>query len=224
MSNFIGDNINAIRIHKGLSQEQLAKAAGVSQTTISAWECGSSTPRKSNVYKLIEAIPSLDFDAVMSEDRGFAKRVLMKSSAHVSNDGYTDFPVYAAIAAGTPIDMTEIDNEFPVPHRIMDKHPNSGLVRVEGDSFNRRLPNGCYALIDFDQREPNEHDAFAVCVNGYAATIKRVKKLANGYELTPHSYDPTYLPIVYDYNRDDTDEVTIIGKVVWATMPFDYEI
>ena len=61
-------------------------------------------------------------------------------------------------------------------------------------------------------------------MNGYAATIKRVKKLANGYELTPHSYDPTYLPIVYDYNRNDTEEVTIIGKVVWATMPFDYEI
>lgn len=223
MSNFIGDNINAIRIHKGLSQEQLAKAAGVSQTTISAWECGSSTPRKANVYKLIEAIPSLDFDAVMSEDRGFAKRV-MRTSRRTSDDGYANVPVYGEIAAGTPIDMTEIYDEFPVPQKIMDKYPNSGLVRVEGDSFNRRLPNGCYALIDFAQREPNERDAFAVCVNGYAATIKRVKKLANGYELTPHSYDPTYLPIVYDYNRDDTDEVTIIGKVVWATMPFDYEI
>ena len=223
MSNFIGDNINAIRVHKGLSQEQLAKAAGVSQTTISAWECGSSTPRKVNVYKIIEAIPSLDFDDIMSEERGFAKRIL-QSNKTASSDGYVDVPVYGEIAAGTPIDMTEIDDEFPVPQRIAAKHPNSGLVRVEGDSFNRRLPNGCYTLIDFDQREPNERDAFAVCVNGHAATIKRVKRLANGYELTPYSYDPTYLPIVYDYNRDDTDEVTIIGKVVWATMPFDYEI
>ena len=151
MNNFIGNNINAIRIHKGLSQEQLAKAAGVSQTTISAWECGSSTPRKANIYKLIEAIPSLDFDDVMSEDNGFAKKVLRMSRA-TSDESYANIPIYGEIAAGTPIDMMEIDDSFPVPAKIRNAHPNSGLLRVVGDSFNRRLPNGCLALIDFDQK------------------------------------------------------------------------
>ncbi len=33
--------------------------------------------------------------------------------------------------------------------------------------------------------------AYAVCVNGFDATIKRVKPLSNGYELIPDSIDPT---------------------------------
>lgn len=206
------NRIKELRIGMKLSQAKLAEMVGISDTALQNYEYGKRDIPGDVLIKLAKIFNTTSDYILMVIDENF------------SNDGYTDVPVYGAIAAGTPIDMTEIDDEFPVPQRIVDKHPNSGLVRVEGDSFNRRLPNGCYALIDFDQREPNERDAFAVCVNGYAATIKRVKKLANGYELTPHSYDPTYLPIVYDYNRDDTDEVTIIGKVVWATMPFDYEI
>lgn len=127
------------------------------------------------------------------------------------------------ITAGTPIDMTEIIDNHPCPKQIADKHPNSGWLRVEGDSYNRSIPNGCYALIDFDMKEPNEHSPFAVCVNGHSATIKKIKRLANGYELIPNSYDPTYLPIIYDYNKEDTEEITIIGQVVYAAFPFDWE-
>ena len=203
-------NLTAIMEEKQIDGAELSRMLGKEKQSVYAWLKKRSFPSAANLQRLVDVLH------VTTDD--------LLTKAGSINDGYVDVPVYGEIAAGTPIDMTEINDEFPIPQRIFDKHPNSGLVRVEGDSFNRRLPNGCYALIDFDQREPNERDAFAVCVNGYAATIKRVKRLANGYELTPYSYDPTYLPIVYDYNRDDTDEVTIIGKVVWATMPFDYEI
>lgn len=203
-------NLTAIMHAMDMDGAELARKMGMEKQSVYAWLKKRSFPSASNIQKLVDTL-NVTTDDLLTRDGG-------------ESDGYSDVPVYGEIAAGTPIDMTEIDAKFPVPQKIMDKHPNSGLVRVEGDSFNRRLPNGCYALIDFDQREPNEREAFAVCVNGYAATIKRVKRLANGYELIPHSYDPTYLPIVYDYNKDDTDEITIIGKVVWATMPFDYEI
>ena len=203
-------NLTSIMDARNIDGAELARMLGKEKQSVYAWLKKRSFPSASSLQLLVDILH------VTTDD------LLTKPGS--SSDGYTDVPVYGAIAAGVPIDMMEIDDEFPVPQRIVDRHPNSGLVRVEGDSFNRRLPNGCYALIDFDQREPNERDAFAVCVNGHAATIKRVKRLANGYELTPFSYDPTYLPIVYDYNRDDTDEVTVMGKVVWATMPFDYEI
>jgi repressor LexA len=48
-----------------------------------------------------------------------------------------------------------------------------------------------------------------------------VRKPANGYELVPDSYDPTQRPIVFDYGEEGIDEVTIIGKVIWAAVPFD---
>lgn len=215
----IPQNIDALLVKYDITAESLARIAGVEPSSVTRWRNGSQM-RKEPLRKICEYF-SLTEDDILSTSIGLAAK---EHGATRIDYYYVNIPVYGEIAAGTPIDMTEINDEFPIPQKIANKHPNSGLVRVEGDSFNRRLPNGCYALIDFDQREPNERDAFAVCVNGYAATIKRVKRLANGYELTPYSYDPTYLPIVYDYNRDDTDEVTIIGKVVWATMPFDYEI
>lgn len=223
MSNFIGNNINAIRIHKGLSQEQLAKAAGVSQTTISAWECGSSTPRKANVYKLIEAIPSLDFDAVMSEDRGFAKRVLKRSASRLSSDGYIDVPLYGSIAAGTPIEMVEVDAHHPVPTAVYERYPGAFLLKVKGNSMDKILPNGCYALIDPCSHVENDGDPYAVCVNGYEATIKRVRKLNNGFELVPDSTDPTYPVQTYNYNEPGTETITVIGRVVYYVLPYDWK-
>lgn len=53
--------------------------------------------------------------------------------------------------------------------------------------------------------------------------LKRVVKLSNGFELTPDSADPTFRPTVYDYNEPGTDPVTIIGRVVFYVLPFDWE-
>lgn len=205
------NRVKELREAMGVSQEKLAKDVGCSKNSIQNYENRIREIPGALLVKLVEYFGVSSDYILMQED-------------DAEPDGYCRVPIYGEIAAGKPIDMTEIDDTFPIPCSLRDKHPNCGLLRVEGDSFNRSIPNGCYALVDFDQREPNERDAFAVCVNGYAATIKRVKKLANGYELVPHSYDPTYRSIVYDYNENDTEEITIIGKVVWATMPFDYEI
>ena len=63
---------------------------------------------------------------------------------------------------------------------------------------------------------------YAVCVNGFDATVKRVRTLSNGFELVPDSTDPTYKPTVYDYGEPDTETVTVIGRVVWYTLPFEW--
>ena len=51
-----------------------------------------------------------------------------------------------------------------------------------------------------------------------------MKKLANGFELAPDSDDPTYRPMVYDYGIEGTDEITVIGRVFWYVLPFDWTI
>lgn len=210
IKDIFASNLLSIMEKRGIDGAELARMLGKEKQSVYAWLKKRSFPSAKNLQLLVDTL-NVTTDDLLTKDGSEA-------------DGYVNIPIFGEIAAGTPIEMMEIDSKHPVPLYYVSKFPNCGFLRVEGDSFNRSIPNGYLALIDFDQREPNERDAFAVCVNGYAATIKRVKRLANGYELTPYSYDPTYLPIVYDYNRDDTDEVTIIGKVVWATMPFDYEI
>ena len=207
----ISDNIKRLREDADMSQDQLGQRLGKTRSAISQYEAGKIIPRMG----VIEDIAAV-FNVPKSE-------ILGEKVTNLSSSDFIDLPVVGEIAAGTPIDMTEIIDNHPCPRQIADKHPNSGWLRVEGDSYNRSIPNGCYALIDFDLKEPNEHSPFAVCVNGYSATIKRVKRLANGYELIPNSYDPTYLPMIYDYNKDDTEEITIIGQVVYAAFPFDWE-
>lgn len=204
---------------KGLNVDQVGEVIGKSGKTISAWEVGRGQPNGDELLTLCKLLGvSL---AELWAPKGSAEYSVV-SIANEEPD-FVDAPVLGEIAAGTPIDMTEIIDNHPVPREIKRKHPNCGWLRVEGDSYNKTLPNGVLALIDFDDKEPNEHDPFAVCVNGYAATIKSVKKLANGFMLIPKSHDTTYIPMIYDYNNDDTEEITIIGKVVYASFPFDWE-
>ncbi len=214
---YMASQLKAARKKKGLNVDQVGQAVGKSGKTISAWEVGRGQPDGDELLKLCKLFE------ISLADLWAPKDSYEYAVVALNDSDYIDLPIMGEIAAGTPKDMLEIIDNHPCPKQIAEKHPNSGWLRVEGDSFNKALPNGVLALVDFDLREPNEHDPFAVCVNGYTATIKRVKRLANGYELIPNSYDPTYLPIIYDYNRDDTDTVTIIGQVVYASYPLDWE-
>jgi hypothetical protein len=67
-------------------------------------------------------------------------------------------------------------------------------------------------------KQPGEDGkVYAVTVNGDCATIKRVRRLANGCELLPESTDPTYRPELYDFSEEGTPEVRSTGRVVWYT-------
>ncbi len=135
---------------------------------------------------------------------------------------FVDVPRLGAIAAGTPIEMVEVEDTQPVPTKVMEQHPDAFLLTVEGRSMDRILPDGSYALVDPCEDVDHDGQPYAVCVNGYDATIKRVKKLANGFELAPDSTDPTYKPKVYDYGEEGTEQITIIGRVVYYVLPFDW--
>ncbi len=50
----IGQRIRDLRKQKRMSQTELAKLAGVSQTTVTAWETGKAEPSSSAVSKLAD--------------------------------------------------------------------------------------------------------------------------------------------------------------------------
>ena len=212
----IAKGLKDARKKKGMNVDEVGRAIGKSGKTISAWEVGRGQPDGDELVNLCKL-----FEVPLSQFYGRTEY------AFINLDGLNesvDVPVFGRIAAGKPMELDSAIDSFPIPEKIRKSHPNSFLMKVDGDSMNRTLPNGCLALVDTSDKTPDEHGAFAVCVNGYKATIKRVKKLANGFKLIPDSHDPTFRPTVFDYNDDDTDTITIIGRVVWATMPYDYEI
>ncbi|MFM2484433.1 LexA family protein [Celerinatantimonas yamalensis] len=54
--NTLYERLKGCRTHAGLTQQQLAKAVGVSHVTISQWERGDTTPKGSNLYQLAKVL------------------------------------------------------------------------------------------------------------------------------------------------------------------------
>lgn len=201
------------RAAKGWSQQRLAEELGTTQQTVQRYESGARDIKSSVILQLSETLGvTVSYLLGISEDA--------PSSCASST---RDVPLLGSIAAGTPIEMRAVDNSFPVPARIMEQHPHAFLLRVDGESMNRVLPNGAYALVDPCDDVEQNGKPYAVCVNGYDATIKRVRRLSNGFELAPDSTDPTFRSVVYDYGVEGTETVTVIGRVVWYTLPYEWD-
>ena len=195
------DNLRRIMDERGLDGPSLAQLMGLEKQSIYSWLKMNSFPSATNIQKLIDTLH------VTSDE-------LLARKGNASH-GFVPVPLLGRIAAGDPIPMDEVDDVREAPARFVADDPDAFLLKVDGESVNRVIPDGSFALVSPRHREPNEHDLFAVCVNGHDATIKHVKRLANGFMLVPDSHDPTFRPTVFDYNDEGTETVTIIGKVVW---------
>ncbi|HJI81655.1 MAG TPA: XRE family transcriptional regulator [Eggerthellaceae bacterium] len=224
MRNFIGDNINALRINKGCSQAKFAKISGVSQSSISAWERGESVPQSHHVQAIIDAFPDLIPDDILSEKLGYAKRLIL--SPYIRKEDVIDIPLFGSIAAGKPIEMLTCEERYALPVSIYDQHKDAFYLKVEGESMNRVLPNGSFALIDPNLREAHDGKVYAVSIDNSDATIKRVHILNNkeGFELRPDSFDPSFEPIVFKNSDQIPHTLRVIGQVVWYTMPYGKEL
>ena len=199
---------------------KFSDAIDVPATSVySALERGMANTRTELTDKMYRAL-NIDWDtALLGDDY---KGLKVKGAEPTA--AMTDVPLYGSIAAGVPIEMAEVEDSQPIPTAVHMRYPRAFLLRVEGNSMNNILPNGCLALVDPCNTVDRDGKAYAVCVNGYDATIKRVRKLNNGFVLEPDSTDPTYEPQVFNFNEPDTMAITIIGRVVFYVLPTDWEI
>ena len=204
--------ISEARKAAGLTQQEAADALGITLQGYQYYEYNQRDIKGSMIKRLCGLF-------------GVSAAYLlgMTDGSETLVEPYVDVPLYGSIAAGTPIEMIAVDDTHPIPERVRDAHPGCFLLRVVGESMNRVLPNGSYALVEPCDEVTHDGKPYAVCVNGYDATIKRVRRLANGFELVPDSNDPTFRPVVYDYGVEGTEVITVIGRVVWYCVPWDWE-
>lgn len=133
--------------------------------------------------------------------------------------GSVDVPFFGSIAAGQPIEASEAEDSFPIPASLHESYPNAFMLRVEGTSMNRVLPDGHFALVDPCDTVETSGQLYAVAIGDGAVTIKHVRLLSNGLELCPDSDDPTHHPMLFDYADKTAPEVRVIGRVVWHCPP-----
>lgn len=121
-------------------------------------------------------------------------------------------PVYGKISAGIPNWAEEcLEGYLPIDPNLMDivNPEECFFLKVNGESMNKVIRNGAYALIRKQDIVKNGEIA-AVLVNGFEATLKKFTKQGELVILEPMSNDPSFTTQVYN---KDTD-IKILGKYI----------
>ncbi len=123
-------------------------------------------------------------------------------------------PVYGRISAGQPNWAEEnIEGRIPVPTTgEIDNPEECFYLKVNGESMNKVVKNGAYALIH-KQDIVEDGEIAVVLVNGYDATLKKFSKQGDFVVLEPMSDvtdDPDIKTQIYDKNTT----IKILGKYI----------
>lgn len=125
-------------------------------------------------------------------------------------------PVYGQISAGQPNWAEEnIEGRIPIDPELMGiiNPEEHFFLRVNGESMNRVIKNGAFALIHKQDYIDKDGDIAVVLVNGDIATLKHFTKKGDIVVLEPDS-DITDDPDIKTQIYDKTTPIRIIGKYV----------
>ena len=181
------------------TRNDIAKITNVPYSTVSSWCNALFYPRIDKIEMLANYFNILKSDLV--EDKDNKKESLIYMA-----------PVYGKIAAGQPNWAEEcIEGRLPIDPNLMDivNPEECYFLRVNGESMNKLVKNGAYALIrktDF----VNDGEVAVVLVNGYDATLKVFSRQGDFVILNPMSDDPSFKTQIYG---KDT-EIKVIGKYI----------
>lgn len=121
-------------------------------------------------------------------------------------------PVYGRISAGQPNWAEEcLEGYLPIDPNLMNivNPEECFFLRVNGESMNKVIRNGAYALIRKQDIVENGEIA-AVLVNGFDATLKKFTQHNDVIVLEPLSDDSSFQTQIYDKNT----EIKILGKYI----------
>lgn len=198
------NRIKQLRENLGFSQKDLAEKIGGAPSSIAMYEKGDRKPSLEVLVKLSE-IFNCSIDYMMGKSD-------VRKDISNSNTRYFFCPVYGRISAGQPNWAEEcIESRIPIDPELMNiiNPEECFFLKVNGESMNKEIQNGSYALIRKTDYVENGEIA-VVLVNGFDATIKKFSKQDDLVILEPMSTDPTFTTQVYG---KDT-EIKVIGKYI----------
>lgn len=200
-----GANIKRLREQHGLTQEQLGKMVDVSRSTITQWERGWTTPRMGNVQLLAGALGVSTADIIADE--------LPPSNAIKPTTAKPAYaPLLGRVHAGKAQEPDVLQDAVPVPYEIIKRHPQGYFLQVEGDCMDNAYPEGCYILIDPEQR-PSNGSIAVVSIDGADYVMRRLYRGANTLILSPDSHNADHEDMVFAATTEHT--VEFHGTVVW---------
>ena len=202
----VGDRIRQLRIQKGMSQDELAKAVGFSgRSTISKVESN-------------ERGVGLDYLIKIAQILGTTPTYLLigYQDEQIKREPAVRIRVLGDVAAGIPIEEID-DNEWEDPDsweeipQSMARHGDYFGLRLKGDSMSPRMNEGDVVIVK-KQTYADDGDIIIAQVNGDKATCKKIRKSEEGITLV--GLNPQFEPIFYTWRQVAELPLSIIGRVV----------
>ena len=182
-----------------MSQKELASKLFVSQQAVGRWETDRATPNPETVLKIAQ-IFGITTDALLGE------------TSPPASTGGTWVPVLGNVAAGIPIEAVEDIVDYEEIDAALAATGDFFGLRIKGSSMEPRIREGDVVIVR-KQDDADTGDTVVALVNGDSATVKRLKKEADGSMwLLPNN--PAYDPQHFTPTEITEKPVHIIGKVV----------
>lgn len=153
-----------------------------------------------------------DFSSVALNNKPNSKSPNNSKPNENASSQYYMCPVYGQISAGIPNWAEEcIEGRLPIDPVLFDiiNPEEHFFLRINGESMNKVIHNGAYALIHKQDMVENGEIA-VVLVNGYEATLKKFTRHGDVIVLEPMSDDNTFQTQIY--NKDTP--IQILGKYI----------
>lgn len=198
------NRIKLLREENSFTQLDLATRLNCSKSVIGLYESETRKPSMEVLIKLSEIFNcSIDYILGKSDIR----------NTNISNSKqFYMCPVYGKISAGIPNWAEEcLEGYLPIDYNLMGiVNPEQHFfLKVNGESMNKVIRNGAYALIR-KQDIVNDGEIAAVLVNGFEATLKRFSRQGDFIILEPMSTDKSFKMQIYDKNTN----IKILGKYI----------
>ncbi len=200
-------DIKSRRKELNLTLEQVGDLVGVGKSTVRKWETGDiENMKRDKIVKLAKALRvSPSYIMGIEEEQPQLETLPVKK-----------IPVVSKISAGLPIYSEEnlIDYIYFATNKLNSNKEEFGL-KVSGDSMDKIFQDGDIVVVEKDSIVENGQLG-VVMINGYNATVKRIRYNGDQVILIPESNNTNHYPQVY--GKDD--EVKIIGRVVASQKLF----
>lgn len=208
LKKIFSENLKHLLDDRDVTQLELSKYMGVSNTTVYNYVNGLNMPRMDKIDKICEFF-NISRSSLIS-DNDLNKMAHMIDLTEYENiiptkRSKTHIPLIGTIAAGKPILAEEHIEEYI----DLEKKINADFaLHVRGDSMiNANIRDGDIVFI---RKQPDVDDGeIAAVLIDDSATLKRVFKIGDVIQL--RAENSNYEPI----NLDENSNVLILGKAVY---------
>ena len=221
----MSENIKKLRNIYGVTQEELARVAGVTENAVSKWENGYSNPRMGAIERMAACYQISKMNII--EDGGMdlidpitkRPKSTIPGARPVRGVAMVKVPLVGRVhagPAGDPDVYEDIDDTAEIPQPYLDIDPECVVVDFEGDCMLADFGDTTSLVVSPNSPFGNG-SIVIVSIDGADYVVRRMEQTAR--ELRLKASNPAYDDIVIP--RSEEHEVEFKGKVLGCFRRFE---